>query len=254
MHTQPIRILIIDDEEAAGNILQLLIEKHVPGEKQIHYCNTPEEALRILPEFKPSLVMLDIEMPNMNGFDFLNKAVNWEFDVIFTTAYDKYAIKAIRFSALDYLLKPIDIIDLQNAVNRHIIKKEFKPRQQEKLVDNLINNLKQKDTSAFKLALSTMEGVFFFEPAQIIRCEGENNYTRFYFPDRKPLLVSRTMKEFEDILTEYDFIRVHKSHLVNRKFVKHLDKDDLLWLTDDSHIVVSRRKKEEVMKVLMNKK
>ena len=253
MQNEPIRILIVDDEEAAGNILRLLIEKHIPGEKLVRYSSSPEEALSLLPEFKPSLLMLDIEMPGMNGFDFLNKAIHWDFDVIFTTAYDKYAIKAIRFSALDYLLKPVDIVDLQNAINRHIIKKEFKPVQQDKLVDNLINNLKQKDSSSFKLALSTMEGVFLFEPDQIIRCEGENNYTRFYFPDRKPLLVSRTMKEFEDILSEHHFIRVHKSHLVNRKYIKHLDKEDLLWLTDGSNIGVSRRKKEEVMRILLNK-
>ena len=248
-----VKILIIDDEPAAGNILQLLIEKHIPGEKQIRYYSNPVEALAVLPEFRPSLVMLDIEMPDMNGFDFLNKAVNCDFDVIFTTAYDKYAIKAIRFSALDYLLKPIDIIELQNAVNRHLVKKDFKPQQQEKLVGNLISNLQQKDTAAFKLALSTMEGVFFFDPASIIRCEGENNYTRFYFPDRKPLLVSRTMKEYEEILSDYGFIRVHKSHLVNKKFVRHLDKEGLLWLTDGSNIAVSRRKKDEVMKELMNK-
>jgi two-component system LytT family response regulator len=249
----PVKILIVDDEPAAGNILQLLIEKHVPGEKHIRYFSSPEEALAVLPEFKPSLVMLDIEMPNMNGFDFLNKAVNCEFDVIFTTAYDKYAIKAIRFSALDYLLKPIDISELQNAINRHLVKKEFKPQQQEKLVDNLISNLQQKDASTFKLALSTMEGVFFFEPVSIIRCEGENNYTRFYFPDRKPLLVSKTMKDYEEILSDHHFIRVHKSHLVNKKFVRHLDKEGLLWLTDGSHIAVSRRKKEEVMKELVNR-
>lgn len=247
------RILILDDEPAAGNILRLLIQKHMPGEKIIHYCSSPEEALQCLDEFKPSLVMLDIEMPTMNGFDFLNKAVNCDFDVIFTTAYDKYAIKAIRFSALDYLLKPVDIHELQNAINRYIVKKEFKPQQQEKLVDNLISNLQQKDASSFKLALSTMEGVFFFEPSSIIRCEGENNYTHFYFPDRKPLLVSRTLKEYEDILTEHHFIRVHKSHLVNKKFVRHLDKEGLLWLTDGSSIVVSRRKKEEVMKELTKK-
>lgn len=251
--SKPIHILIVDDEPAAGNILQLLIEKHIPGVKTIRYCSSPEEALAALPEFKPSLVMLDIEMPTMNGFDFLNKAVNCDFDVIFTTAYDKYAIKAIRFSALDYLLKPVDISELQNAINRHLVKKEFKPQQQEKLVDNLISNLQQKDSSAFKLALSTMEGVFFFEPATIIRCEGENNYTRFYFPDRRPLLVSRTMKEYEDILTEHQFIRVHKSHLVNKKFVRHLDKEGLLWLTDGSSIAVSRRKKEEVMRELTKK-
>ncbi len=249
----PVKILIVDDEPAAGNILQLLIEKHVPGEKFIRYFSSPEEALAVLPEFKPSLVMLDIEMPTMNGFDFLNRAVYCEFDVIFTTAYDKYAIKAIRFSALDYLLKPIDISELQNAINRHLVIKDIKPKQQEKLMDNLISNLQQKDASTFKLALSTMEGVFFFEPASIIRCEGENNYTRFYFPDRKPLLVSKTMKEYEEILSDHHFIRVHKSHLVNKKFVRHLDKEGLLWLTDGSHIAVSRRKKEEVMKELVNR-
>jgi two-component system, LytTR family, response regulator len=248
-----IRILIVDDEPSARNVLEMLIEKHIVGVKELKTCASPEEALAAIPVFKPSLLMLDIEMPHMNGFDLLNSIGHWDFDVIFTTAYDKYAIKAIRFSALDYLLKPIDILDLQNAINRHIIKKEFQPLQQEKLVGNLISNLQQKDAAAFKLALSTMEGVFFFAPSQIIRCEGENNYTRFYFPDRKPLLVSRTMKEFEEILSEHDFIRVHKSHLVNRAFVNHLDKEDLLWLTDGSHIVVSRRKKEEVLKVLLNK-
>jgi len=98
-----------------------------------------------------------------------------------------------------------------------------------------------------------MEGVFFFEPAAIIRCEGENNYTRFFFPDRRPLLVSKTIKEYEEILGEYGFLRAHKSHLVNKTFVRHLDKEGLLWLTDGSNIVVSRRKKEEVMKELMNK-
>jgi two-component system LytT family response regulator len=175
--------------------------------------------------------------------------------VIFTTAYDKYAIKAIRFSALDYLLKPVDVIDLQNAINRHIVKKEFhSPRQQEELFGNLITNLKQKDSSDFKLALSTTEGVFFFAPAQIVRLEGESNYTRFYFTDRKPLLISRTLKDYEDILSDYGFIRAHKSHLINKKFARHLDKEGLLWFTDGSHIVVSRRKKEEVMKELTEKK
>lgn len=248
-----LKILIVDDEPAAGNILQLLIEKHVPGEKEIRYFTNPEEALIAMADYKPSLVMLDIEMPHMNGFDFLNKAVNCDFDVIFTTAYDKYAIKAIRFSALDYLLKPVDISELQNAINRHLVKQEFKPPFRDKLVHNLINNLQQKDTAAFKLALSTMEGVFFFDPALIIRCEGENNYTRFYFPDRKPLLVSKTMKEYDDILSDYGFIRVHKSHLVNKKFVKYMDKEGLLWMNDGSHITVSRRKKEEVMKQLLYK-
>jgi len=247
------KILIVDDEPAASNILRMLIEKHVPVTKDIKTCNSPEEALRIIQEWQPGLLMLDIEMPNMNGFDLLNRVGNSDFDVVFTTAYDKYAIKAIRFSALDYLLKPVDIAELQNAINKHIIKK-FQPRQeQQKLVSNLINNLQQKDQTGFKLALSTTEGVFFFIPSEIIRLEGESNYTRFYFASQKPMLVSRTLKEYEEILAEHDFIRAHKSHLVNKKFVKHLDKEGLLWLTDGSHIIVSRRKKEEVLKELSNK-
>lgn len=244
------RILIVDDEAAASNILRMLIEKHIPASKEIKTCNTPEEALEIIPVWQPNLLMLDIEMPNMNGFDLLNRVGNSDFDVIFTTAYDKYAIKAIRFSALDYLLKPVDITELQNAVNKHIVKKFQPPREQQKLVTNLINNLQQKDQTGFKLALSTTEGVFFFIPSEIVRLEGENNYTRFYFANQKPMLVSRTLKEYEDILAEHDFIRAHKSHLVNKKYVKHLDKEGLLWLTDGSHIAVSRRKKEEVLKEL----
>ena len=247
------KILIVDDEPAASNILKMLIEKHVPVTKDIRTCNSPEEALRIIQEWQPGLLMLDIEMPNMNGFDLLNRVGNSDFDVVFTTAYDKYAIKAIRFSALDYLLKPVDIAELQNAINKHIIKKFQPPQEQQKLVSNLINNLQQKDQTGFKLALSTTEGVFFFIPSEIIRLEGESNYTRFYFASQKPMLVSRTLKEYEEILAEHDFIRAHKSHLVNKKFVKHLDKEGLLWLTDGSHIIVSRRKKEEVLKELSNR-
>lgn len=249
-----IRILIIDDEASAGNILKLLIEKHIPAEKEIRYCSNPQEALEVIENFHPTLLMLDIEMPHINGFDLLNRIGTWDFDVIFTTAFDKYAIKAIRFSALDYLLKPVDIVDLQNAINRHIVKKQFPPSQQQELVGNLLTNLRQKDHSNFKLALNTMEGVFFFEPADIIRLEGESNYTRFFFTSHKPILVSRTLKEYEDILVDYDFIRAHKSHLVNKRFVKSLDKEGLLWLTDGSHIIVSRRKKEEVLKELKDQK
>jgi two-component system LytT family response regulator len=242
--------LIIDDEPAASNILQMLIERFIPVAKEIRACNNPLAAMEIINTWQPNLLMLDIEMPNLNGFDLLNQVGNSDFDVIFTTAYDKYAIKAIRFSALDYLLKPIDIAELQNAINKHIIKKEFQQPMHQELVSNLISNLQQKDHSGFKLALSTTEGAFFFSPAEITRLEGENNYTRFYFVNQKPMLVSRTLKEYEDILVDYDFIRVHKSHLVNKKFVKHLDKEGLLWLVDGSHIIVSRRKKEEVLREL----
>jgi len=245
-----IRILIVDDEPSAGNILRLLIEKNISAAKEIRICTTPEEALELFVSYKPTLLMLDIEMPTMNGFDLLSRMGSWDFDVIFTTAYDKYAIKAIRFSALDYLLKPVDIIDLQNAVNRHIVKTAFHPAGQEKLVSNLLNNLKQKDSSSFKLAVSTQDGFFFYDPREILRCEGENNYTHFYFLNQKPLLVSRTLKEYEEILSDHGFIRIHKSHLVNIREVTKLDKEGLLWLSDGTSLAVSRRRREEVLQLL----
>jgi len=248
-----VRIMIVDDEAGASNMLQLLIEKQLRTQKEILSINDPEEALRRIPDFKPTLLMLDIEMPQMNGFDLLNRLGSWDFDLIFTTAYDRYAIKAIRFSALDYLLKPIDIIDLQNALNRHIVRREHGLKQQDDLINNLLTNLKQKDVAHFKLALNTSEGTFFFDPKDIIRLEGESNYTRFFFSNHKPVLVSKTLKEYEELLTPYDFLRVHKSYLVNRTYVQHMDREGVLWLTDGSHILVSRRKKDEVMKELMMK-
>ena len=243
-----VKILIIDDEAAAGNILKILIEKHISAPAEIRYCSNAKEALEILQLFNPTVVMLDIEMPNLNGFDFLNMATENNFDVIFTTAYDQYAIKAIRFSALDYLLKPIDVLELQNAINRHIIKQQN--QDQRLLVSNLLTNLQQKDPKDFKLALSTTEGVFFFAPPDILYCEGENNYTRFIFTKNKPMLVSKTLGEYEDLLEEHGFLRIHKSHLVNAKYVTKVDRDGLLLMSDGKQLVISKRRKEMVMSKL----
>ena len=223
-----IRILILDDEEAACNILSILIRKFMPLEHEIRALQDPHEALKLLDTYKPSLVMLDIEMPGMNGFDFLNQAGSWDFDVIFTTAYDKYAIKAIRFSALDYLLKPLDILELQNALNRHIVRRNMPVQQKHDLVHNLIENVQKPESDEYRLAVSTTEGVFFYLPSEIIRCEGESNYTKFFLEDGSTLLVSHTLKDYESILNDYGFSRVHKSHLVNMKYVTRMDRDGFL--------------------------
>ncbi len=240
-----VKILIIDDENAAGNILKILIEKHITVATEIKYCSNAKDALELLKTFTPSLVMLDIEMPGINGFDFLNLATENEFDVIFTTAYDQYAIKAIRFSALDYLLKPIEVLDLKNAINRHIIKQQN--QDQQLLVSNLLSNLQQKDPKNFKLALSTLEGVFFFEPEEILYCEGENNYTRFTFIKHKPMLVSKTLGEYEDLLSDHGFLRIHKSYMVNAKYVSKVDREGSVMMNDGKHLVISKRRKEMVM-------
>ncbi|MBU9936790.1 MAG: LytTR family DNA-binding domain-containing protein [Ferruginibacter sp.] len=243
-----IKILIVDDEQAAGRILKVLIEKHIPGEKKIEISNSPAEALEMLNRYQPSLVMLDIEMPGMNGFDFMNRASEWNFDVIFTTAYDQYAIKAIRFSALDYLLKPIDIVELQNAINRHIVKiQSVKADSQQPLVNNLIYNLQQQDLQHFKLALSTSEGVFLYDTGEIILLEGSSNYTKFYFSNNRIQVVSKTLKEYEDILAGHRFLRVHKSYLVNRSQVIKVDREGVLELSNGMFIPVSRRRKAEIL-------
>ncbi|MEO6404795.1 MAG: LytTR family DNA-binding domain-containing protein [Ferruginibacter sp.] len=247
-----LRILIVDDEVSSGNILKLLIEKFISSPKEICYSNKPEEALMLLQTFKPSLVMLDIEMPGMNGFDFLNKAMGADFDVIFTTAFDQYAIKAIRFSALDYLLKPIDNVELQNAINRHIIKKQAPESGQKLLVTNLLNNLEMKEPENFKLALSTSEGISFFEPAEIMYCEAVSNYTRFIFVKHKPILISKTLREYEDLLEDFGFTRIHKSYLVNRKYITKIDREGMLWMTDGKPLTISRRKREVVLEALKN--
>ena len=222
----------------------------MPLEHEVVSEQDPVKALTLLETYKPTLVMLDIEMPGMNGFDFLNKAGSWDFDVIFTTAYDKYAIKAIRFSALDYLLKPLDILELQNALNRHIIRRNLSQQSKHDLVENLIQNIQKPETDEYRLAISTSEGVFFYLPSEIIRCEGESNYTRFYLEGGKMLMVSHTLKDYESILTDYGFVRVHKSHLVNMKNVASMDRDGFLWLHNGQNIPVSRRRKEEVLAIL----
>ena len=222
----------------------------MPYEHEIRTEQDPVKALQMLDTFHPTLVMLDIEMPGMNGFDFLNKAGSWDFDVIFTTAFDQYAIKAIRFSALDYLLKPLDIVELQNALNRHIIRRNLSQQSRKDLVHNLIENVQRPDADEYRLALSTTEGVFFYLPSEIIRCEGESNYTTFYLEHAKPLIVSHTLKEYESLLSDYGFSRVHKSHLVNMKYVSRMDRDGFLWLQNGESVPVSRRRKEEVMRIL----
>ena len=244
------RILILDDEEAAGNILAHLIRKFMPGDHALRIVHDPSAALDLLPAFQPDLVMLDIDRPGINGFDFLNRAGDWDFDVVFTTAYDQYAIKAIRFSALDYLLKPIDILDLQNALNRHVLRRQAGRDTRRALMHNLIANVSKAEQDDYKLAISTVEGVFFYQPSQIIRCEGESNYTRFYLQDQRPMMVSHTLKDYETILVDYGFIRIHKSHLVNMRFVTRVDRDGFLWLQNGDSVPVSRRRRDEVMQML----
>lgn len=242
---------MVDDEPAAVKTLELMLARYVPEISAIKYANSVRTALPLIESFKPQLVFLDIQMPQETGFDLLKSFNTIPFDIIFTTAYDVYAIQAIRYSALDYLLKPIDADDLQNAIKRYIQKSSQKDIQLA-MYKNFLHNL-QAEKKDFKLAISTADRVHFFNPEDIIRLEGVGNYTRFYFTNRKPLLSSKTLKEYEDILQSNHFIRTHKSHLINTHYVKSYNSDNILQMCDDSMVEISRRRKEEVLHLLKQK-
>lgn len=245
-----IKALIIDDEPAAVKVICLMIERYLPEITSVKFTTRPGEALQLINEYKPDIVFLDIEMPYQNGFELLRLVPEITFEIVFTTAFDKYAIQAIRFSALDYLLKPIDADELRETFNRFIQKAELNISRG-LAVRNLLTNLQQSNNSFHKLALPTNAGLQFFLPGDIIRCEGMSNYTKFYLCNYHPILTSRTIKEYEEILLPHKFIRVHKSHLVNTEFVKgYAQQINNLILKDGTQIEVSRRRKKEVLEEL----
>lgn len=244
--------MIIDDEQSAAHVLQMMIERHVPEITDLRIAVKISEAHALLQQFQPQLVFQDIVMPEKNGFEFLSELKKINFEIIFTTAYNEYAIRAIRFSALDYLLKPINADELRSAVNR-FLEKRNQQMQTDALLENLLSNLKNKKESEFKLAVPTISGAVFFSTSEIIRLEGEGNYTRFYLTGERKYLSAKTMKEYEEILVHHDFLRIHKSHLVNRIFIDNYKNEGTILLKDQTALPVSRQRKHEVTAALMGK-
>lgn len=241
-----IKALILDDELRARNVLAHYIDTLIPEVTQIKQAASVEEALQMLQIYSPDLVFLDVEMPVQNGFDFLKAIGEPEFEVIFVTAYNQYAIQAIRVSALDYLVKPIDPDDLRAAINRFLTKKKTL-REKKELYPNLLANIDKNNSHEFRLAVPSVEGTYFFVLNDIIRLEANRNYTIIHLRDRKPFLASKTLRYFEELLEAFRFIRIHKSHLVNLQHVIRLSANsEFIILSDKSQIEVSRRKKEEV--------
>lgn len=244
--------MIIDDEPAAANVLQLLIEKHIPEIKHLRIANRIAEAHSLLENFKPDIVFLDIMMPEKNGFEFLNELNSINFELIFTTAYNDFAIRAIRFSALDYLLKPLNAEELRSAMDRFSAKQNQK-KETDALLQNLLQNLGRNEINDFKLAIPTTSGAVFFSPADIVRLEGEGNYTRFFLKDGRKHMSSKTMKEYEEILLQHSFLRIHKSHLVNKVFIENYHNEGAVILKDKTQLPVSRQRKQQVAAELLNK-
>lgn len=240
------KALIIDDEQKAREILELLVQGFVPSITETRVASGGAQALEILKEYLPDIVFLDIKMPGMNGFEWLQQVKNRDFEVIFTTAYDQYAIQAIRFSAFDYLLKPIDPDDLVKCIDR--LNSEVETDRKKKFV-NLIHNLQQPGTNTFRLTIATTEGTHFLDPKDIIRCQADGNYTHFYLQKNNRIISSKSLGHYDALLKSHGFIRCHKSHLINRTFVEKLD-DQHAFLSDGSSVLVSRRKRPEVRETL----
>jgi two-component system, LytTR family, response regulator len=247
-----IQAIIVDDEPYCVEVLATLLGKYCPEVEVVATCASGAEGISAIRQHRPQLVFLDVEMPHMNGFQMLEALPQVDFDLIFTTSYDQYAIKAIRFSALDYLLKPIDREELQKAVQKAARRSPAPLTQQLEL---LLQKISQPTTRVNKVAMPTMEGLQMVTVANIISCASDSNYTILQLKDKQKLVVSRTLKEIEELLEEHSFARVHHSYLANLNEVTRYVKGEggYLVMSDGSHIDVSRSRKESVIKKLQSK-
>lgn len=243
-----IQALIIDDEAKARQGLRLVLEKYCPEIKILALCESPEIGLEKINALKPDLIFLDVQMPKMSGFDLLERVSKINFEVIFVTAYDRYAIKAIKFSALDYLLKPIDVDELINAVEKISKKKKSKVAQ----YGSLLKNVKPGMEKLKRLAIPSDNEIIMQPIADIIYCEADSSYTTLYLSGGKKITVSKTLKEFENILPEGDFCRIHHSTLVNMAHVTKYIKGEggYVIISNNNHLNVSRRKKDQFLQML----
>lgn len=239
-----IRAVIIDDIPEAISVLKADLENYCVNIEVVGSAEGVVTGAKLIKEIKPDLVFLDIQMKDGSGFDLLEILGDVNFKLIFTTASDEYAVKAFKFAAVDYLLKPIDPDELMDAVSR--VEGQDKPAQR-------IDLLKENFVKAKRIALNTLQKIHIVNVEEILRCESNINYTMFYFTDGTKLLVTKTLKEFDNLLSGHNFIRVHQSHLINTSFIKEfLKSDGVIVMKDGTKVPVSTRKKEVLMEMISN--
>jgi len=245
-----IRSIIVEDEKHSRETLRGMLDRYCKNVTILAEAENYRGGLEAIRIHQPDVVFLDIQMPDGSGFRVLEELGEINFEIIFTTAFDQFAIKAIKYSALDYLLKPIDPDELVRAVKK--VEDKLSHRQVNQNIQVLLDNIKSKEAEPHKIVLSTSEKIHIIETDQIIRCESDNYYTNFFLADGKKILVSKTLKENEQLLSDHNFIRPHKSHLVNVKYIKGFLRSDggYIELTDGSRIPVSRRKREQIIEVI----
>lgn len=245
-----IKTILVDDEPANLQNLEDILQQYCPLVRLAGKAKNLVEASTLIEAHQPDVVLLDIQLGQQNGFDLL-KQVPVNFEVIFVTAFSEYGIKAIKFAALDYLLKPVNPAELQLAIEKAQKKKNVKTQQLQ--IDTLFQYL-QKQTAGplHRIALPSSKETRLVPPEEIIRCESMNSYTRFFLKNGEQLIVSKPIFEYESLLTDYGFIRCHQSHLVNMQFVKSYSKEGngLLNLYNGEQIPVSRLKKDQVKQTI----
>ena len=243
-----LQAVIVDDEVSNIENLTILLNKYCPKIVVAGTATNVDQGLLVIREINPSILFLDIQMPDKNGFDLLKSITTHDFEVIFVTAYDQYAIQAIRFSAIDYLLKPVNINELVNAVDRAIINVERKT-QNERL-ENLIHSISNKNQ--LRIAIPGNKETFFISPETILFCKSDNNYTIFHLNNNLKHTSSKPIFEYEELLSAHGFIRCHQSYLVNSIFIKSWIKidGDRLLMEGGHEIPVSRNSKEKVKQAI----
>ncbi len=242
--------LIVDDEQHQQELLTGMLEKHFPQIDVKHICSSVDEGIQKIEEYRPELVFLDVMLPPKTGFDLLSNFKKIDFDIIFTTSHEQFALQAIKLSAIDYLLKPYGLDDLRAALEKFEIRKEQKQSGQH--IQALLHNLNAGSSENIKIALPTMAGFVFVPVSEIIRCEADNVYTTVHFTNRSSLVVSKSIKECENILCAYNFFRPHSSHLINMRFIKEYIKGDrgLIKMSDGSSVELARMRRDDFMKLL----
>ena len=244
------KILIIDDEKPTREFIRRMLESFKLNAAIFIDGENVETGIKAIEEIQPDLVLLDIQMPDGNGFDVLRRTQFKNFDIIFITAFQEFAIQAIKFSALDYILKPIDMEELQNAVMRAIDAKHQSSDESQFSV--LQNNIQPNQKR--KLVLKTMESIHVVDIENIIRCEADKNYTSFFLAEGKKILVSKTLKDYDTLLSGHSFFRAQQSHLININFIERYDKQDggYVIMKDGASVPLSPAKKEQFFKLLEN--
>ena len=249
-----ITAVLIDDDKHLRTGLKALLDRYTNDIAIIGEAESVKTGITVIEKLKPQVIFLDIHLSDGTGFDILEKLTKTfgktNAQIVFITAHEQYAVKAFRFSALDFLLKPVDFEELQNTIAK-IKQATAKPNSFEH-IDLLLENIRKKVDNFKRIALSTSDGIHLFDVADIIRCEAKVNYTQFFIKNHKPVLISRTLKEYEELLSEHGFERVHQSHLINLSFLKSYIKNDggYVIMADNSTIPIAQSKKDKLQELI----